>query len=170
MPFAELLRATVLLSAGGATALGIVAVIGAGRSFSPTLLLVGLVWWITAAWIGLSLGRPERAADGVREALASARTVTARHPGVGLPSPGRVAWVRLWPILAAVGLAGAVGSVFPEVAVVGAGYALLVALAWRHREGAVLAVEGRDGVRFLVESGGTFKPVKLIRTPGFRAF
>lgn len=170
MPFAELLRATVLLTAGGATALGAVSVIGAGRAFSPTLLVVGGVWWIVAAWIGLSMGTAERSAESVREALASARNVTARTPGVGLPSPARVAWMRLWPILAAVSLAGVIGIFFPEVAVVGTGYALLVALAWRNREGAVLAVEGRDGVRFLVESGSAFRPVKLVRTPGFRAF
>ena len=67
-------------------------------------------------------------------------------------------------------LAGALGVVFPEVAVVGSGYALLVALAWRNREAAVLAIEGRDGVRFLVESASPLKPVKLVRSPGFRAF
>ncbi|MCO5314583.1 MAG: hypothetical protein M9938_00235 [Solirubrobacterales bacterium] len=170
LPYAELLRSTVLLTAGGATALGALAVIGAERQFSPTLLVVGGVWWLVAAWIGLSIGGSDRSAESVREALSSARTVTARTPGVGLPSPARVAWMRLWPILAAVALAGVVGAAFPEVAVIGAGYALLVALAWRNREGAVLAVEGRDGVRFLVESGHAFRPVKLVRTPGFRAF
>jgi len=168
--FAELLRATVFLTAGGATALGAVAVIGAARSFSPSLLLIGAVWWLLAAWIGLFLGGAERSADGVREALASARTVTGRTPGVGLPSPGRVAWIRLWPVLAAVTAAGALGVFLPEVAAVGAGYSMLVALAWRNREAAVLAVEGRDGVRFLVESGGAFRPIRLVRTPGFRAF
>jgi hypothetical protein len=34
----------------------------------------------------------------------------------------------------------------------------------------VLAIEGRDGVRFLVESASPLKPVKLVRSPGFRAF
>lgn len=170
MPFAELLRATVFLTAGGATALGAIAVLGAGSGDNATLLLVGAAWWIVAAWIGLALGTAERSAEGVRETLAAARTVTAGSPGVGLPSPGRVAWMRLWPILAAVGLTGALGIVFPEVAVVGSGYALLVSLAWRNRESAVLAIEGRDGVRFLVESGHAFRPLKLVRTPGFRAF
>ncbi len=170
MPFAELLRTTVFLTAGGATALAAITVIGAGRNFSPTLLAVAGIWWVAGAGIGLALGAGNRAADSIRETLASARTVTVRSPGVGLPSPGRIAWARLWPILAAVALTGIVGIFFPEVAAVGAGYALLVALAWRNREGAVLAIEGRDGVRFLVESGSAFKPVKLVRTPGFRAF
>lgn len=170
MPFAELLRTTVFLTAGGATALGAIAVIGVADAENTTILLVGAAWWVVAAWIGLSLGSAERSAEAMRETLANARTITTTSPGMSMPSPGRVAWGRLWPILAAVGLAGAVGVIFPEVAVVGSGYALLVALAWRNREPAVLAIEGRDGVRFLVESASPVKPVKLVRTPGFRAF
>lgn len=170
MPFAELLRTTVFLTAGGATALGAIAVIGVSDAENTTILLVGAAWWVVAAWIGLSLGSAERSAEAMRETLANARTITTTSPGMSMPSPGRVAWGRLWPILAAVGLAGAVGVIFPEVAVVGSGYALLVALAWRNREPAVLAIEGRDGVRFLVESASPVKPVKLVRTPGFRAF
>jgi hypothetical protein len=167
VPFADLLRATVFLTAGGATALGVIAVIGVQRDQNETLLLIGVVWWLAATWIGLSAGRPERAAESMRGVLAGARTVTSKAPGVSLPPPGRIARSRLWPILLAVGLAGGVGVVFPEVAMVGSGYALLVALAWRNREGAVLAIEGRDGVRFLVESGSAFRPVKLLRSPGF---
>jgi hypothetical protein len=170
LPFAELLRATVFLTAGGATALGAVAVLGVADAENTTILLVGAAWWVVAAWIGISLGGAERSAQAMRETLANARTVTTTSPGVSMSTPGRVAWGRLWPILAAVGLAGAIGVIFPEVAVVGSGYALLVSLAWRNREPAVLAIEGRDGVRFLVESASAFKPVKLVRTPGFRAF
>ena len=170
MPFAELLRATVFLCAGGATALGAIAVVGAGNAENTTILLVGAVWWLAAAWIGMSLGTAEKSAESMRETLASARTVTHSGPGISLPTPGRVAWARLWPILAAVGLAGILGIFFPEVAVIGSGYALLVSLAWRNRESAVLAIEGRDGVRFLVEQGSAFRSMKLIRTPGFRAF
>lgn len=170
MPFAELLRATVFLSAGGATALAAVAVIGVREADNTTILAVGAIWWIVAAWIGINLGGAERSAEAMRETLAGARTVISTSPGISMPSPGRVAWGRLWPILAAVGLAAAIGVIFPEVAVIGAGYALLIALAWRNREAAVLAIEGRDGVRFLVESASAVKPVKLLRTPGFRAF
>lgn len=144
--------------------------LGAADAQNTTILLVGAVWWLIAAWIGLSLGAADRSAEAMRETLAAARTITTTSPGMTIPPPGRVAWGRLWPILAAVGLAGVLGVIFPEVAVVGSGYALLVALAWRNREAAVLAIEGRDGVRFLVESASAFKPVKLVRTPGFRAF
>jgi len=170
LPFAELLRATVFLAAGGATALGAIAVLGVRDAENTTILLIGAAWWVVAAWIGLALGGTERSAEAMRETLAGARTVTPTSPGVSMPSPGRVAWGRLGPILVAVGLAGAIGVAFPEVAVVGSGYALLVALAWRNREPAVLAIEGRDGVRFLVESASPLKPVKLVRSPGFRAF
>ena len=170
MPYAELLRTSVFLSAGGATSLAVVAVIGAQRDYSPTILIVGAVWWLTAAWIGLSMGRADKTEEDIREVLANSKSV---HPGdkpAPLSDPGRIAWGRLWPILAAVATAGGLGIVFPEIAVVGSGFALLAALAWRNRESAVLAIEGRDGVRFLVEPGSPFKPVKLIRTPGFRAF
>ena len=170
MPFAELLRATVFLAAGGATALGAIAVLGVADAENTTILLIGAAWWVVAAWIGMSLGTAERSAKAMREPLAQARTVRTDSPGISMPTPGRVAWGRLSPILAAVGLAGALGVFFPEVAVIGAGYAMLVALAWRNRERAVLAIEGRDGVRCLVESASPLKPVKLVRTPGFRAF
>ena len=170
MPFAELLRATVFLCAGGATALAAIAVIGVRDADNTTILLIGAVWWVVAAWIGLSLGAADRSAEAMRETLSGARTVTTTSPGISMPTPGRVAWGRLSPILGAVGLAGAIGVIFPEVAAIGSGYALLVALAWRNRESAVLAIEVRDGVRFIVESASPLKPVKLLRTPGFRAF
>jgi hypothetical protein len=170
MPFSELLRATVFLTAGGATVLAMVAVFGAQREQDETVLLVGAVWWIAATWIGLSLGGAERSAEAMRGTLAAARTVHPGGPGVSLPSPGRIAFKRLWPILATVLIAGGAGLFFPEVAVIGSGFALLVALAWRNRESAVLAIELRDGVRFLVEPGSAFKPVKLVRSPGFTTY
>jgi hypothetical protein len=54
------------------------------------------------------------------------------------------------------------------VPAIGAGYALLVALAWRRQEAAVKAIEGRDGARFYVERGSPFKPTRVVRTPGLR--
>jgi len=170
MPYTDLLRSTVFLAAAGATVLAIVAVLGAQRDQNETTLLVGAVWWIAATWIGLSMGGAERAAESVRGPLASAHTVHPGGPGVSLPSPGRIGFGRLWPIPAAVLIAGGVGVFLPEVAVIGSGFALLVALAWRNRESAVLAIELRDGVRFVVESGSALKPVKLIRSPGFTTF
>ena len=74
--------------------------------------------------------------------------------------------MRLWPIGAFALLVGGAGWIWPQVAAIGAGYAILIALAWRGRERAVEAIEERDGVRFYVEPSSAFKPVRLVRTPG----
>jgi hypothetical protein len=162
MPFTDLLRLTVFLAGGEATALGAVSVLSAADKDENLTLLVAAVWWPLAVAIGLYLGRRSRAADGVRDVLGAARTATS------LPdeSPGRIAISRLWPIAVTAVAAGALGFFYPGVAATGAGYALLVALAWRTREAAVLGVEDRDGVKFYVEPTSAFSPVQLVRTPG----
>jgi hypothetical protein len=165
VPYTDLLRLSVFLTAGEATALAAIAAISAGRDDSPTLtLIVAVTWWVAAVAIGLYLGRPERAADGVRDVLARART------GTSLPqeSPARIALGRLWPIGATGLLGGALGIFFPGVAAIGAGYALLVALAWRSHEAAVLGVEQRDGTKFYVVPNSALQPVELVRAPGLR--
>jgi hypothetical protein len=165
MPYTDLLRLTVFLSGAEATVLGAITAIAAGRDDDTTTVLVAAAWWLAALAIGLYLGRAERAADGVREALARARTETS------LPddSPARIAVRRLWPIALTAILAGGLGIGFPGVAAIGAGYALLVALAMRTREAAVLGIEQRDGVKFYVEPNSALKPISLIRTPGLRS-
>jgi hypothetical protein len=160
--FTDLLRLTVFLTAGEATALGAVTVLVAGPRGDSTTLIVAGGWWLVAVAVGLVLGRPARAADGVRGALANART----SPSLPDEAPGQIAIGRLWPIGASALIAAGLGFVFPGVTAIGAGYALLVALAWRHREAAVAAVEERDGVKFYVEPGSAFQPIRLIRTPG----
>lgn len=165
MPYTDLLRLTVFLTAAEATALGAISAIAAGRDNDSTTLLVAAVWWMASLIIGIYLGRPSRAADGVREALAQARTATS------LPQEesGRIAIGRLWPIGVTALLAGVLGIFFPGVAVIGAGYALLVALAWHNREAAVLGIEHRDGVKFYVVPTSALRPIKLVRTPGLRS-
>ena len=162
MPFTDLLRVTVLLCAGEATALAAITVLAAGRDDDTTTLIVAGAWWLTAVVVGLYLGRPARAADGVRGALADAQTATS------LPeeTPERIVLGHLWPIGVSALIAGGLGIFFPGVAAIGAGYALLVALAWRTREAAVAAIEDRDGVRFYVEPSSALEPVRLVRTPG----
>ena len=165
MPYTDLLRLTVFLTAAEATALGAIAAIAAGQADDTTTLTVAAGWWAVAVVVGAWLGRPDRAADGVRDALARARTATS------LPSesPARIATGRLWPIAATALAAGALGIFFPGVAAIGAGYALLVALALRTREAAVLGVEHRDGVKFYVVPGSALRPIELVRTPGLRS-
>ena len=81
-------------------------------------------------------------------------------------SPGRIAFLRLWPIGAFALVVGGLAWLLPQVAAVGAGFAILNALAWRNRERAVSAIEERDGVRFYVEPGSALQPIRLVRTPG----
>jgi hypothetical protein len=51
---------------------------------------------------------------------------------------------------------------------VAAGFAIIWALAWRRQASAVTAIEERDGVRFYVEPTSPLRPIRLVRTPGFR--
>lgn len=165
MPYTDLLRVTVFLAGAEATALGAIAAIAAGRTEDGTTVLVAAGWWLISLILGLYLGRPSRAAAGVRDALAGARTATS------LPdeTPARIAFGRLWPIALTAIVAGILGLLFPGVAVIGAGYALLVALAMRTREAAVLGIEQRDGVKFYVIPNSALRPVELVRTPGLRS-
>ncbi|HEX2097413.1 MAG TPA: hypothetical protein VHF50_08605 [Solirubrobacterales bacterium] len=165
MPYTDLLRLTVFLTGAEATALGAVSAIAAAQANDATTLLVAAVWWTTALAVGALLGRPDRAPDGVRDALARARTATSLPP----ETPARIATGRLWPIGVTAVAAGALGVFLPGVAAIGAGYALLVSLALRSREAAVLGIEQRDGVKFYVVPGSALRPIELVRTPGLRS-
>jgi hypothetical protein len=164
VPYTDLLRTTVLLAGAEATALGAITAVAAGRSDDSGAILLAAAWWLAALAIGLYLGRPARAADGVRDVLAAARTATSLPP----EPPARIAIARLWPIGVTTLAAGVLGVFFPSVAAVGAGYALLVALALRTREAAVLGIEQRDGVKFYVVPNSALRPIQLVRTPGLR--
>jgi hypothetical protein len=165
VPYTDLLRVSVFLTAGEATALGAVAAIALGREPQQLTLVLAAAWWLVALAIGLYLGRPEKAADGVRDALAKARTANSLPP----ETPARIALGRLWPIGASAVAAGVLGIFFPGVAIVGAGYALLASLAWHSHEAAVLGVEQRDGTRFYVVPNSALQPVELVRVPGLRS-
>ena len=165
MPFTDLLRTTVFITGAEATALGAITAIVVGRENDSTTLFVAVAWWIVAVAVGLWLGRPARAAEDMRDLLANAKTATS------LPSesPARIAIGRLWPMALFAIAAGALGVFFPGVAAIGAGYALLVSIAWHTREAAVLAVEQRDGVKFYVVPTSALRPLELVRTPGLRS-
>jgi len=165
VPYTDLLRLTVFIAAAEATALGAITALAAGRDDDGTTAIVAAAWWTIALLVGIYLGRPSRAADGVRDALAGARTATS------LPedSAARIAAGRLWPIGVTAIAAGVLGAIFPGVAAIGAGYALLVTLAMRTREAAVLGVEQRDGVKFYVVPTSALRPIELVRSPGLRS-
>jgi hypothetical protein len=165
MPYTDLLRVSVFITAAEATALGAITALAANRDGETTIALVAAAWWLIALAIGFYLGRPHRAADDVRDALARARTATS------LPeeTPARIAFIRLWPIALTAVAAGVLGIFFPGVAAVGAGYALIVSLAWHTREAAVLGIEHRDGVKFYVVPTPALRPIELVRAPGLRS-
>jgi hypothetical protein len=165
VPYTDLLRVTVFVTGAEATVLAAIAVLGAGGEVSATGIIVAAAWWLISVILGFWLGRPARAVEDMREPLAKARTATS------LPSdnPGRIAIGRLWPIAVTAIIAGVLGLFFPGVAVIGAGYALIVSLAWHTREAAVLAIEQRDGVKFYVVPNSALRPIELVRTPGLRS-
>jgi hypothetical protein len=161
--FGDFLKATVLLSAGAATALAAITVIGISQEPDGTLIFVSLGWWIVAALMGLWLGRRAETSPPIARLLAGARSQTS------LPElqPGRTLLNRLWPLLISTLGAGVLAVFQPQVASIAAGFAIIWALAWRRQEAAVAAIEERDGVRFYVDRTSPFSPIQLIRTPGF---
>jgi hypothetical protein len=162
MQFKDLIRGTVLLDAAEATALGAISGIVINEAGDDLLAILALAWWLIAVIIGLSQGSSERAAEALRDPLASAKTATS----LPADSPASIAFARLWPFAAFAVIAGGLGVLFPQVPAIATGFALLFALAWRRRDEAVTAIEERDGVLFYVEKSSAFEPVKLVRTPG----
>jgi hypothetical protein len=165
VPYTDLLRVSVFVTAAEATALGVIGAVSANRAGDERIVLIAVAWWLISPAIGIYLARPARAAAGVHDALARARTATS------LPqeTSARITIVRLWPIGVTALATGVLGIFFPGVAVVGAGYALIVSLAWHTREAAVLGIEHRDGVKFYVLPTSGLKPIELVRSPGLRS-
>jgi hypothetical protein len=163
--FAEFLRTTVLISAAAATVLAAVTVAGAAQGLDDLLVPVSAGWWLAAAMIGSWLGRRAEASPPIASLLATARM----QPTLPDMSPGRALVNRLWPLLLCTVAAGAVAFVLPQVPAVATGFAIIWALAWRRQASAVTAIEERDGVRFYVERTSPVRPMRLVRTPGFRS-
>ncbi len=164
MRYVDLLKTTVLLSAASATVLAVVTVIQSNSLGDSLLVLISAGWWVVAALIGSWIGRRLEASPSIARALREAQSTTM------LPEQniGRMLLSRLWPLLLAA-LVSAIFSFFlPQVAAIAAGFMVIWALAWRHQDRAVTAIEERDGVTFFVTSGSPIKPIKLVRTPGLR--
>ena len=163
MRFGDFLKATVLLSAGSATLLATLAILGITQEDDRVVIYVTAGWWVAAVAIGVAMGARADASPAIARLLADARmqsTLPELHPGSTMVN-------RLWPLLLVAVGAGAAGFVEPQVASVAAGFTIIWALAWRRQERAVLAIEERDGVRFYVDKTSPFSPIRLIRTPGF---
>jgi hypothetical protein len=162
--FVDFLRTAVILFGGAGTALAVATVVGAAGDDDRTLVYLAGGWWLAAALIGLWIGRRMRATNGIARLLAEARATTT------LPElePGTVLFNRLWPLAAITVVAVGVAFLFPQVPGVAAGYAILMALAWRKQSAAVDAIEGRDGVQYYFERSSAFRGPRLLRAPGFR--
>lgn len=164
MRYTQFLRSSVLLFAGAATVLALVAIAGAQARDDTTLLYFCFGWWALAAITGMWLGRREEVMRGVGRLLSGARAATS------LPEldAGAIIFNRLWALIVITIAAGAVAFLIPQVPAVACGYAIAVALAWRKQYRAVEAIEQRDGVQFHVEQTSPFKPTRLVRTAGLR--
>ena len=165
MRFADFLRTTVLISGAAASALAAVTVVGALGNGGGLVVFVALGWWVVAAAIGIWLGRGGGTSAQIASLLASARM----QPSLPEVHPGRTLINRLWPLLVSTIGAGALAFVLPQVPTVATGFAIIWALAWRRQPSAVTAIEERDGARFYIQRTSPFKPIRLVRTPGFRS-
>jgi hypothetical protein len=165
MRFTDFLKATVLISAGAATALAATTVVSAGYDLDYTLVFFAAVWWLVAGAVGLWMGRRAETSPPITRLLAGARM----SPALPEQQPGRMLLNRLWPLLTCTVLGVAAAFVFPQVPAIATGFAIIWALAWRRQESAVSAIEGRDGVRFYIEPTSPVRPMRLLRTPGFHS-
>jgi hypothetical protein len=165
MRFSDFLRTTVLISAAAATALGAVTLAGANGTGDDLVVPLSAGWWIAAAIIGVWMGRRSAASPQIASLLANARM----QPTLPELRPGRTVLNRLWPLLFSTIGAGALAFVLPQVPAVATGFAIIWALGWRRQASAVTAIEERDGARFYIERTSPMRPIKLVRTPGFRS-
>ncbi len=165
MTFASFLKATVLGCAASASLLGALAAAGASAAGDDKVIPIAAGWWVVASLIGMVLGRHNDASPAIARLLADAPMSSSLPEG----KPGRVLFNRLWALLVATIGAGACVFIAPQIPAMAAGFPVIWALAWRRQEKAVQAIEERDGVRFFIERTSPVKPIKLIRTPWFRA-
>jgi hypothetical protein len=164
MRYGDFLRTSILLFGASATVLGAVALVGAHGRDESTLVYMALALWALAALYGGWIGRRPAVTEGIAHLLASARTT----PLLPELQPGTILFGRLWGLALFTAVAGGLAFLAPQVPAIGAAFPLIGALYWRRQGAAVAAIEERDGVRFYVEHNSPFKPMQLVRTPGFR--
>jgi hypothetical protein len=166
MSFADFVRTTVVLCAAAATTLAVITLVSAHGANQPATAEVALGWWGVASAIGVVMGRRAAASPPIARLLGGAKTVSALPP----MRPGRVLLARLWPLLLSTIVAGGLSLLWPQIPAVATGFALIWALAWRQQHSAIVAIEHRDGVRFYVDDSSPLRPIRLTRTPGFKAY
>ena len=164
MRFVDFLRATVLLSAAAATALAAVTVLAGGAGSNRLLVPIAVGWWLVAVVIGLRFGSRAQTTPPIARLLSGAKTTTT------LPEhhPSAILLNRLWPLFLFTMLSGGLAFLAPQIPGIAAGFAIIWALAWRHQDAAVAAIEERDGVCFHVRRTSPVRPMALDRAPGFK--
>ena len=164
MRFVDFLKTTVLVCAASATVLGTIAVLAATSQEETELLFFAAGWWLLAVALGAYLGRRAETTPPIARLLAAARSTSS------LPEqrPGPLLLNRLWPLVVVTVAGGALAVVAPQIPAIAAGFGVIWALTWRRQEAAVTAIEERDGVQFYVERTSPFRPIQLVRVPGFR--
>jgi hypothetical protein len=162
--FVDFLRTTVLLSAGAATALAAVTVVAASAHSDPQLAAIAVGWWLVATGTGLRMGRHAQTNPPIARLLSGARASSS------LPEhhPSAILLNRLWPLALFTLLSGGLAFLAPQIPGIAAGFAIIWALAWRHQDAAVEAIEERDGASFYVRRTSPVRPMELVRTPGFK--
>jgi hypothetical protein len=164
MRFVDFLRATVLLSAGAATTLGVLTILGANGTQDDDIVPYAVGWWVLAVLIGTFIGRRNEVNPPIAKLLADAKAATMM-PEV---RPGTTMANRLWPLFVVVVAAGALSFLGPQIPGIATGFTIIWSLAWRRQESAVQAIEERDGVSFFVERSSPVAPMQLLRVPGLR--
>jgi len=155
----------VLLSAGAATALAAVTVIAASSRSDTQLAEFAVGWWLVATALGMRLSRRAQTNPPIARLLAAAQASSS------LPEhhPSAILLNRLWPLGLFTLLSGGLAFLAPQIPGIAAGFAIIWALAWRHQDAAVAAIEERDGASFYVRRTSPVRPIALMRTPGFKA-
>lgn len=164
MRFVDFLKATVMLSGGGATALAILTVVAGSNDDNQNVVLYMAGWWLIATLIGSFIGRRKGPNPQISDLLVNARNAKMM-PEI---HPATILLNRLWPLLAAVLISAVLSFLAPQIPGIATGFAIIWALAWRHQDKAVTAIEERDGVVFFIEKTAFYKPMSLERMPGFR--
>jgi hypothetical protein len=154
-----------MLSAGAATALAAITVLSISTESNAQLGGLAVGWWLIAGIVGLRMGRQAQTNPPIARLLASARASSS------LPElhPGAILINRLWPLALFTLLSGGLGFLAPQIPGIATGFAIIWSLAWRRQDGAVAAIEERDGVCFFVRRTSPVGTIALLRTPGFKA-
>jgi hypothetical protein len=164
MRFVDFLRATVLLSAGAATTLGVLTIAAANATQHDEVVPYAVGWWVVATLVGTFIGRRNEVNPPIARLLADSKAATMM-PEV---RPGTTMTNRLWPLFLVVLAAGGLSFLGPQIPGIATGFTIIWALAWRRQEAAVRAIEERDGVAFFVERASPVAPMQLVRVPGMR--